>query len=274
MAVIFESGYSLPGGDRPLTNARIAHAKNWLTGAIAASSTDASETYAAESPANSFTFDRWKPASLPATWSITPAGSAQVDYCVIAAHNFASAGVEFSIELDLGAGFVSVGLDGLTVSDARPIFLIFEPRTVIAARVSFLASGGIPIAGVIRFGSALQMEERSRYPGRTPFELAERKIMSGQRSVTGEFIGRVEISAGMDLGFSWSHLSEVWCNQHLPSFIEALEADLFVIAERPDTHPNDVALCWISGQAPQPTASGAMDLHNFSIQAEAYVNNG
>jgi len=272
MAVQFSSGYTLPGGDAPLTHARIAHAENWISGAILASSTDASEIYAAEAPGNSFLFEKWRPAALPASWSTWPGAAVDLDYCVIAAHNFASAGVEFSIELNLGAGFVSVGLDGLTVSDAAPIFLVFEPATAIAARVTFSDAGGIPAVGFVRFGRALQMEQRTRFPGRTPFALAARRVMTGQQSVAGAPLARTEIRQGMQLGFTWSNLSEDFVTATLPGFLDAIERDLFVIAERPDTHPDDVALCWISGARPRPVANGAVDLHDLQIKAEAYVN--
>lgn len=272
MPVKFAQDYLRPYGDRPLSHARIAHAGNWISGAVSASGTDASEIYAVAAPANSLTVEKWRADAVPATWEIAPGSASDLDYCAIAAHNFGSAAVEFSIELDLGAGFVSVGLDGLTVSDDRPIFLMFEPATATAARVSFSDLGGVPEVGFIRFGKALQMEERTRFPGRTPFNMAERRIMTGQKSVTGEFLARVEVRRGQALSFEWSHLSEAWLLANGPALLDAIETDLFMIAERPSTHPDDVALCWIAGSRPRPVANGAVDLHDLQIQAEGFVD--
>lgn len=60
MTVAFESGYVLPGGDFPLSHARILHARNrFQSRSIVASSTAAG--YFADAPDNGLTFEKWAP---------------------------------------------------------------------------------------------------------------------------------------------------------------------------------------------------------------------
>ncbi|MDW4550887.1 hypothetical protein R5H32_16110 [Defluviimonas sp. D31] len=158
------------------------------------------------------------------------------------------------------------------ITSAAPIFAIFPLRSARRWRIQ-VSGTTAPAIGFVRFGRALQFEERTRYPGRTPFELARNARVIGARSVTGEPLTRIKLRDGQGLAFSWSFLSEAWVKAELPAFVRALEADLFVIAERPGTHPEDVALCWISGEAlPRPAAAGIADLHDFALNAEGYID--
>lgn len=58
MTVIFESGYSLPSSDEPLTHARVAHARNWIQGDVAVSGTAGG--YFADAANNSLTYEKWR----------------------------------------------------------------------------------------------------------------------------------------------------------------------------------------------------------------------
>lgn len=60
MGVIFETSYSLPSGDQPLTHARIAHSGNWLINGTAVPSSTAAG-YFADGPLNSLTYEKWTP---------------------------------------------------------------------------------------------------------------------------------------------------------------------------------------------------------------------
>ncbi|TCP43930.1 hypothetical protein [Rhodovulum marinum] len=273
MPVQFPAGYALPAGDKPLTHARIAHAGNWITGTITASSTDAAAIYTAEAPANSLLFERWKPAEDYATWEIATSSASAVDYCVVAAHDLAAAGAWLFVEFFDGAGWREC-IPGFQVSGAGPLFVMFPPIVADRFRVGVWVEAGAtrPAIGFIRFGKALQMEERTTYVGRTPFELARQVTMTGNRSVRGEFLSRVKLRAGLPLSFRWAFLSESFVQTEAKAFLDAIEADLFVIADRPGTHPDDVALCWTQSARPRPSAAGAMDLHNLEIDAEGYLS--
>ena len=74
MTVIIESGYTLPGSDEPMTHARIAHARNWVRGAVSVSNT--ATDYFADAPNNSMTFEKWQAydnmtVAAPDSWTDT-----------------------------------------------------------------------------------------------------------------------------------------------------------------------------------------------------------
>lgn len=273
MSVHTPPAYLIPGGDRPLTHSRIAHSGNWVSGTPGASSTDASGVFFEDAPANSLVMEKWRAAAGGAqVWALTFDGPASIDYCVIAVHDLGRVGASVAIEVDAGAGWVEV-MPAFAPAGDGAIFAIFPPVVgAVAARLVLTIPGDVPEIGFVRFGMALQMEERSQYAGRTPFELARAVRMTGNRAVRGAFLSRVKIRAGLPLSFAWSYLSEAWCDAHLPELRAALESDLFVIADRPDGRPDDVALCWVSGDVPSPVAAGAMDLQNFSLTAEGYLS--
>ncbi|MGK7753782.1 phage head spike fiber domain-containing protein [Roseovarius sp. C03] len=163
--------------------------------------------------------------------------------------------------------------DWIRPKDNAPLFFIFD-EVPNANALAIEVDGNAASIGFIRFGAALQMEQRSRYPGRTPFDLARQTVTTGNASVRGEFLSRVTLRAGQDLEFTWSHLSEGFTQTEIKAFLDAIEDDLFVIADRPATHPEDVAICWTAGQRPRPVASGAEDLHDLSLKAQGYLEYG
>lgn len=67
MTLILQTGYSLPGGDQPLTHARIAHSRNWRSGGTAVASSTATGFFA-NAPLNTLTYEKWKPTSATGSW--------------------------------------------------------------------------------------------------------------------------------------------------------------------------------------------------------------
>ena len=61
MSFVFESGYALPGGDEPLTHARILHKSNRLRMKSVVASVTAASSVAASVMDNALTNERWKP---------------------------------------------------------------------------------------------------------------------------------------------------------------------------------------------------------------------
>lgn len=452
MPVVFPADYTRPAGDRPLDHARVAHAGNWIAGALAASSVSGLGIYDVAAPANDALFERWKPAAVPATWSIAPSAPATVDYCAVAAHDLAAAGAalrvqyrgapranfglhsedfsqpvwmktrgwfEWNVALapdgvsetayrfvpnaeesshyfrqdfpvtagqdytisvfvrpaglsnfvvhvspdhfedsasalfdlaageaaghptsfidpigggwfrvgftrrakvtdpavycqlgpsrdrfgPLGAAFSGDGASGVDVwgfqieaaaapssyvrTDAAPVvsewhdlagwiapdtseplFVLFAPVTAAAFRVEL--TGNPAAIGWIRFGRALQMETRSRYPGRIPVALASARRVAANVSARGNPLALIVERSGRPLAFEWTHLSEAWVKAELPAFLSAIEAAPFLIADRPGPNPEDLALCWLAASRPRPAASGIMDLHDLTLSAEAF----
>ena len=81
MGVFFESGYSLPGGDLPLTHARILHDLNRFR-AKSVTASDEVAGFEADSADNGLTYEKWKPFAnaltsgddfSDAAWTVTQA---------------------------------------------------------------------------------------------------------------------------------------------------------------------------------------------------------
>lgn len=229
MTIIYESGYTLPPGDQPLTHARICHANNWFAGGtITASTTDAD--YFTDAPDNSLTYEKWKPTALPATWETDLGSSETVDYCAIAAHDLAASGCDLQVQYWDGAAWQDV-IPTTTILDDGPILAIFEPQTAQRWRIR-ISNGVNPTIGVVRFGEALQMPQPI-YGGHSPLEFGRQVTMKSNISETGEFVGRTMLRTQLTSSFSWTHLTANWVRANWGVFQRAMELEAFFIAWRP-----------------------------------------
>lgn len=263
MTVIFESGYSLPSGDYPLTHARIAHSNNWFSGGTSSPSSTATG-YFADAPLNTLTYERWKPSALPATWGYDHGSSVEADYCCIAAHTMGTNGNSLQVEYWTGAAWVAVCPVTAITSD-EPIMVIFEPQTAQFWRIS-ISNGTAPEIGVIKFGTAMQME-RPLYGGHAPIPMARQTILRSNYSETGEYLGRVKQRTYLTTSYAWQHLTSTWVRANWPSFQLATEAEPFWIAWRPSTF-GDVGYAQLD-ETPIPTNMGIRDLMSVSMNVRA-----
>ena len=263
MTVIFETGYTLPETDQPLTHARIAHGNNWLTGGTAtASTTDAD--YFLNGPLNSLTYERWKPTTAPATWEYDHGSPVTCDYCCIGAHTMGTNRNFVQVQYWDGAAWVNLTAITPPTGD-MPVMAIFEPRSAQRWRIS-ISEGTAPEVGVIKFGEALQMQ-RAFYGGHTPLDFARTTTMRSNRSVTGEFLGKTKLRSTLSTSFDWKHLTRTWIDANWKRFQLAIEEDPFFIAWRPGDFP-EVGLCYTDA-SPVPSNMGIRDLMEVSLGVTA-----
>lgn len=262
MGVIFSTAYELPVTDQPLTHARIAHSRNWLSGGGSGSST--ATGYFDSAPNNSLTYERWKPSTSSSTWDLTASGTC--DYCCIAAHTLGTSGCSVRIERFTGSGWAALTAT-TAVSDDMPIMAIFPPETATKWRVTI--TGGTPEIGVIKFGRALQMPQPF-YGGHTPIDLARQTMMRANMSETGEFLGRTKQRTYSQSSFAWAHLEASWVRTNWRTLQKAVETEPFFIAWRPITF-SEVAFGQTSS-IPTPTNMGIKDLMavELSMTARGY----
>lgn len=264
MTVLYESGYTLPGSDEPLTHARIAHANNWVTGGTPSSSTEASGFFT-EGPDNSLTYEKWKPTGSTSSWTNT-FSSTTIDYVCIGAHTLGTNTCTISVTVN-GATTV---ISSTAITNDSPIFCIFEP--VAATSLTVNISGGIPEIGVIKIGAAMQME-RPLYGGHSPLDLARSTIMRSNISETGEWLGRTKLRSRFDTEFAWSNLTAQWVRDNWRDFQLAIETEPFFIAWRPDPNNtatgDEVGLCY-SSSTPIPSNQGIRDLMSVTLAATGY----
>jgi len=267
MTVQFESGYTLPSGDQPLTHARIAHSLNWLSGGTATANSTATGYYA-DAPTNTLTYERWKPATNPSAaniiWTYDHGSSEEVDYCAIAAHTLGTNGCSIAVQYWNGSTWVAITSATAVTSD-EPLMVIFEPRTGTQFRF-ILTTGSAPEVGVVKFGSSMQME-RPIYGGHAPIPMARQTILRSNYSETGEYLGRVKQRTYLATEYSWQNLTADWVRVNWPSFQLATEAEPFWIAWRPETF-GDVGFCQLD-QVPVPQNMGIRDLMSVSMSARA-----
>jgi hypothetical protein len=266
MTVIFQTGYSLPGGDQPLTHARIAHANNWLSGGTATASSTASGFFA-NAPLNTLTYERWKPTSSSATWEYDHGSSAAVNYCAIAAHTMGTSGNILQIQYWSGSTWVGV-ISGTAVPDNSPIFAIFGLQTRQRWRI-VISGGTAPDIGVIKFGRAMQMEQPI-YGGHAPVTLSRQTILRSNYSETGEYLGRAKQRNYLSTSYSWTHLHADWVRTNWLPFQKAIEAEPFWIAWRPATF-GDVGFAQVD-EVPVPSNMGVKDFMSvdMTIRARGY----
>lgn len=231
MGVVFETGYTLPEGDQPLTHARIGHAGNWITGGAPAASGTASRFFAA-GPDNSLTYEKWKPDAVPATWE-NDLGSAQdVDYCGIAAHTMGTNGNTVTVQYWDGLAWQDRS-PAHQPTDDMPILFIFTETNAQRWRIN-ISAGTAPVIGVVKFGKAMQMQQ-AIYAGHAPIDLARQTVVRSNYSETGEFLGKTKQRSYGASSFAWQHLTASWVRNNWRPFQIACEAEPFFIAWRPIT---------------------------------------
>lgn len=265
MGVLFESGYSLPGGDEPTTHARIAHSGNWNAGGTISASTTAAGFFA-DAPDNSLTFEKWAPSALPATWEIDLGSALEIDYCAIAGHNMGTNGNTLQVQYDSTGGGVWVDVINAAITDDEHIFAIFEPKTFQKWRIR-ISGGTAPSIAVIRFGKALQME-RAMYAGHTPLKTNRKTTIRSTKSELGQWLGRTKIRNMLTGNFEWDNLTSDFVRANIGLFIRSIETEPFFIAWRPATF-TDVEYCWTMSNPDGPTNTGPRDLASFSVEVEA-----
>lgn len=264
MAVAFESGYTLPGSDEPLTHARIAHSGNWLTGGTVTASTTATDFFA-DGPDNSLTYERWQPTASPATWEYDHGSDVEADYCVIGAHDLGTQSVTVNVQAEIAAVWTT--LVSVSPTTDEPIMAIFEPRTETKWRLQLTYAGTDPTIGVIKFGKALQMQ-RTLYGGHAPINMARQTILRSTYSETGEFLGRTKQRTYAQTSFSWDNLTADWVRANWRPFQLAMETEPFFIAWRPSTY-GDVGLCQ-TDSVPVPSNKGVRDLMSVEMSVRGY----
>lgn len=267
MAVIFQTGYTLPALDEPLTHARIAHSGNWHSGAtVTASTTDTA--YFSDAPDNLFTYEKWKPATTTGTWEAAFGSAKTCDYAVIGAHTLGTSASTIKIQSWNGATWDDE-TPATAIATDEPIFCIFAPRSATKWRLNITAGTGIPQVAVIKFGNALQME-RPLYGEYTPIRTARRTDLRSNDSETGEFLGRTIQRVSLEFQIGWSKITRTWFDTNWRPAISAFESSAFFLAPMPSVY-GEVALCRTAGaiEIPRQNANGFLSV-SLSIVARAY----
>ncbi len=231
---------------------------------IAATSEDAD--HPVTELANQITYLYWLSASTGTQYlTATLSGVDEVDYVAIARHNLGSAGVTVSVEANIGAGWVEV-FPAYLPADDKPLLLRFTGvASPTGVRVKLVPDGTEPSAAVLYIGKLLVME-RGVQPGHTPLPYAlSRNIVSG-RSVSGEYLGRIEHGAALKSSANFRFLTADFVREELNPFLE--DGGPFFFVWQPEEYPDEVGYAWCAND-PIPTISHLSNFSDVTLELEA-----
>ena len=265
LSVLYKSSYTVPGGAKDLNHARIAHSLNWQTGGtVVASTTDAA--FFADAPLNTLTYEFWKPTATASTWEYNHGSSVSCDYCCIAAHTLGSSAATIKIQYYNGSWLDLT--DGDALADDSPVFAIFTPTTATRWRVNITSATGIPKIGVVKFGTALQMQQ-PLFGDHSPIDLARKTKLRANYSETGENLGRTKQRTFLETSYQWEHLTAAWVHNNWPTLQLAIEDEPFWVAWRPSTYTDaGVGFCQVD-DTPIPSNMGIADKMAVAMNVRA-----
>lgn len=260
MIILGTGGYALSDG----TVAHISHQGLWRTGGTVTASSTATG-YDADNADTLYTYERWSPASLPATWEYDFGTSRNFDCVVIGAHTMGTNGNTLQIQRYDSGAWTNIATQTNITSDA-PIMAFFTLATDTRFRIR-ITNGTPPTIGIIKASRFLKME-RPMYGGHSPLDLSRRPILQQNNSGTGEWLGRSRIGSMFATSFAWDYMTADWVRTNWPGFQEAIEIAPFFIAWRPSSF-DEVGLCYCN-EAPIPSNMGVKDYMSVSMNVEAY----
>lgn len=266
MSVIISSAIttSTPDAAVPLSHARILW-KNLITSSTL-SGTAGQTDFPLSAIINPATYERYKPASMPAQidFNITP--GVAVNAVGIAAHNLATLGCSIKIEYSTGGAYTTI--DEFTVGgDDTPILSIFD--TVEASQFRITITGTTPTIGVVYIGEALEMQ-RGIYGGHSPITLSRKTAVRPNVSETGQWLGARQERKGFAGSYAWQHLKAAWYRENFDPFAaNNPRVNPFFIAWKPDIYPNEVGYC-IAQNDIEPSNMGKKDFMSVSMDVEGF----
>lgn len=242
---------------------------SWHTGTASASNTEAG--YSSEGPNERETSkrSRWKPASLPATWTRTFATLVEIDTVCIGAHTLGSSGADITVEVRFSVGGDWAHLFNLSPQTDLAIMKNLGRQSIGGIRVTINAtSDSAPEIGIVAAGLVLKSElyvYSNSISGTESVSVKKDTHMSQNGNYLGTFIRSRQLT---DIPVNWSYLSEDWVNNNLPSLLSHLQdGGTFFYARRLEYFPDDVFYGWPSSSIRPARPIGVRDFHEFSFTA-------
>lgn len=269
MAIILVNNLVLqpaPPTEAGANNARICY-QTYTRGNVPTVSTTATG-YFASALSNALTYEFWQPTASPATVEYDLGSNKSLDYFAIGAHTLGTTATAVDIEVSTNGATYS-NVSGYTPeTDQASLVLLAEPITARYVRFKFTYADDAPKMAVIYCGLSLKME-RGMYGGHSPVTLSRDTELYPQEAVSGQWIGRSIVSHGFQSSASWQHLTAQWYRDYFDPFVSSARRYPFFFAWRPAGFPNEVALCWTTGNI-RPSNMGIRDFMEVSINFRGY----
>jgi hypothetical protein len=253
--------------DAPLNHARILWRNLLTTAGLTGTAGLASFPLAAI--VNPATYERYKPASLPATINFDAGAAITVDAVGFAAHTLGTnantitiSSSDDDVTYTEQAAFIQGG-------ENTPILSLFEEIEARYWRIVISGGSGIPVIGSIYIGQALAMQ-RGLYGGHTPITLARISTVRPNVSETGQWLGVRQERKGYKTSFQWQHLKAAWYREHFDPFVASNpKVHPFFIAWRPQSYPAEVGYC-IATDDIAPSNMGKRDFMEVGMSVEGF----
>lgn len=235
--IVIENHFA--GVEFPLDHPRIGAQP--VQGTVSASSAVAG--FDAAFAANADTAQFWRPAAVPADWTLTFSAAAPVSYFGIAAHDMGTVGATVAYQRWEAGAWVTV----LTHSpaDDRPVFGLIRRREDDRGRLVF--TGAVPTIGVIYIGDVTEFPRKSDYVGQAAFDTLTRDEFSTPVSDGGQWLGRFVTRRSIPARMRVEHLPEDWCAASLSGVLGDLVQRPAFFADRPGLYPQSVVFAYTTG---------------------------
>lgn len=196
-----------------------------------------------------------------------------IDYVGIARHNFGSALIPVTIEVQQtdGAEWQAVTSEVLLPNDGPALFR-FTPQGAYAVRIRLRASLQTttpPEAAVVYVGTLLVLQRRI-YVGHTPIPYGRQARVTNARSESGAFLGRIVLSQQRNSQVNLQNLQPNWYRTYLDPFVEASREQPFFFAWRPLDYPFEVGYAWMTNE-PVPTNQRSNGMMQIQFQMSGIV---
>lgn len=267
MTVVISPSLVENGGATPLTHARIGWQNLIRDGGVTQTGGEV-EGFPADAVLRATTWERWKPASLPATLTIDAGSAVSGSYLGIAAHTLGSNGCTVTYEYS-NDGSEWIQIEAFEPANDRAIMVLF---TEIQAQYWRLTIDGTtaPTVGVVYIGDVLVMQRRI-YGGHSPIDLSRTTEIRPNRSEKGQWLGRSIIRQGRATSFSWEHLTPAWYRDNFDPFVASAREYPFFISWYPDKYPEAVAYCWTNRDIQPSNMGTGKGLMEVSMQVEGFA---
>jgi hypothetical protein len=274
--VISAAGLTIAGG--PIFNADspIIGYDNVVTAANTSATTE-DTAYPADNLANPATHLIWKAGAgsptSPEYLTCSVGNIGLQDYLAIAHHNFGTAGAALTVEGKRTSGDSWTALVGPTTpTDDGPIIFRWNADSYFGLRLKIgesTVAGVVPFCAVMYIGQLLMLQRRI-YVGHSPITYNRKTNVASQRSVSGNFLGRIVLGQKNSSTITINNMTPAWFRASLWPFLLAAEEIPFFFAWRPTTYLGEAGYVWLIGDV-SPSNSHSNGFMSVSLSVEGVV---
>lgn len=194
-----------------------------------------------------FTDTAWQ-GSGAGPWYVTLSlAGAEADYVGVFSHDWG----DCTIQLQYSDDGETWSNHGSAIEPwQRALMWWFTAETHAAWRLEFTGTTAPEVSDI---SIGMKLEHAAGIPaGHSPLTLARANQIRNSTTRQGQFVGRSRQRRGLATRFEFRPVAESWVREHWDPFLDHAELRAFYVAGNPTARPDDVALCWTSGDIRAP----------------------